>query len=1808
MYSAQIRLRSSFRPIHSLVLVALFLLALPACKQHKSIKVVDTNFEEEIAEQQNLVFQFSNDLIPDSLLQRWDSTEYIAFEPKVKGSFRWNQTNELVFSPAAGFAPGVQYKATLTKALLRKLKGKQYEVDNKVLNFHTAPLRVESAHAQWTRGLQQSNVMLQLDIHFNYETDLSQAATKLQLKANGGDVSFSAISSGIGKQLSVQFVPFNENNESVDIKASLDKGIGIVGSKVASTKDTSFHLSIASRLRLEVTNTEAQHDGLQGLVDISLSQAIDAEGLQQAISIEPAVPFEASVSETGISIVSKEFNPQVSYNITLGQQLKGIFGGKLSEEKVVQASFGELEPAINFVNNKGMYLSSKGYRNLAINIVQVPKVEVTVVKVYENNIIQLLKQGNSYGYEYTEDDDYHSYEYISTTDLGDTVFSKTYDSDKLPKANATHLLHLDFADKLKGYDGVYVVTIASADQKWLTQSKILSLSDIGLIVKQEANKLFVFANSIRNATPISGAKISFISNTNQLVHQTTTDGEGVAVFDIISEKAPNFRIAMVSAKSGEEYSFLSFAQSSIETSRFDIGGRTVNATGLNAWLYAERNLYRPGETIHASVVVRNESWMPPGEMPVKLKLLMPNGKEFSNQRKILNEQGSAEVAYSIPHTAITGPYTLQVFSGNDVLLNSYYISVEDFMPDRIKVDMKLNKERYAPGDSLMAGITANNLFGTPAAGRNYDWELNLNKVDFQPKGFESYDFSLQKQFDFNTVFHSGSTDANGQAQEGFTLPADISESGILKGNAHATVFDETGRPVHRFANFEVVTQSRFIGIGESERYVGTRRPAGVKLIALDADGKVSSETATVTVFRKEWQNVIQQSGERYRYVSQWTEKQLSSRNISISGSNTTFSFTPDLSGEYEIRVSRAGSSSYVSRTFYAYGFMDTRYSSFEVNNEGNVSIKADKETYNPGQNMHLLFTAPFEGRMLVTIERDKVLEYHFLQTNGKSASLDIKATDAHLPNVYVSATLFRAMDASEMPLTVAHGYRNISVAASKNKMPVSVKVAAQSRSKTKQRISVTASPGAYLSIAAVDEGILQVKNYQSPDPYAYFFQKVALGVSSYDIYPLLLPEYKSSQSSTGGDGAASDQANRVNPLFVNRVKNVSYWSGVLQADASGHAYYDIDIPQFSGDLRVMVVAYKDKSFGSFDNHMKVADPIVISTALPRFLSPGDQALMPVTLSNTTAKATNALVSVQTEGALGLSSVSSQTISIPANREGRALFNISAANAIGAGKVLVTVKALNETFTNETELAVRPPASLQKEFLAGFAKAGSTENICAGHRFIPKTYSGQLVVAASPLVQFSKSIQYLVQYPYGCVEQTTSAAFPQLYYGDLVQALNGKTSTDINPNYNVQQAVNKLQAMQLPNGALSYWPGGEYESWWGSVYAAHFLIEAQKAGFEVNEGTIKRLSDYMRLRLKKKETIDYYYNGKEHRTIVAKEVPYSLYVLALAHQPQQSIMNYYKGNSDQLSLDGRYLLAAAFSLSGQADKAKQCLPPAFSGEISVAQSGGSFYSPIRDMGITLNALIDMDPANPQVAALARSLSASLSRQAYLNTQEAAFGILAMGKLAKRAAASGGKAEIWQNGKMLAQTNGAPVKLDLTKTNGTLQIKSSGKQGFYFFKEQSGVSADGIVKEEDKFLRVRRSFYNRNGQQISSGSFRQNELIVVKLVLESQDRMRIDNVVLTDMLPAGFEIENTRLNDMPNLKWVTERKDKSEPDYMDVRDDRLNLFTEVAGTPKVFYYMVRAVSPGTFKLGPVQADAMYNGMYHSYHGAATIKIIP
>ncbi len=339
------------------------------------------------------------------------------------------------------------------------------------------------------------------------------------------------------------------------------------------------------------------------------------------------------------------------------------------------------------------------------------------------------------------------------------------------------------------------------------------------------------------------------------------------------------------------------------------------------------------------------------------------------------------------------------------------------------------------------------------------------------------------------------------------------------------------------------------------------------------------------------------------------------------GSNTVYSFVPRSPGDYEVRIYRPGANNYVSRSFYSYGSWGADNSSFEVSKEGNIDIEIDKKSYLSGEKVTALFKTPFSGKMLVTMETDHVVSYQYVDVSNRTASVDLKLTADHVPNVYITATLIKPHEVSNIPLTVAHGFQNVTVEDKNRKINVEVVAQKTVRSKTHQKVTVKAAPGSFVTLSAVDNGVLQISDFKTPDPYDYFYQKKALQVTAFDLYPLLFEEVRARLSSTGGDGDfEKDMAGRINPLAAKRVKVVSYWGGIKKANGSGLAEFEFDVPQFSGELRLMAVSYKGQSFGAADNTMTVADPIVISTALPRFLSPGDTVSVPVTFTNTTTKA------------------------------------------------------------------------------------------------------------------------------------------------------------------------------------------------------------------------------------------------------------------------------------------------------------------------------------------------------------------------------------------------------------------------------------------------------------------------------------------------------------------------------------------------------------------------------------------------------------
>jgi alpha-2-macroglobulin len=1788
-------------------------MAFLSCNRN-AVTLSYTNAKEEVPQLGNLRFRFSKSIIKEDKLNVWDSTEYISFNPAIAGRFRWESPDELVFSPAQPLSPATTYKAEIKKAVL---ESSEYDkiTGGDDIKFHTPPLTLDNSQVIWMLENETSRKAVpQVDLFFNYRINPEDLKSRLSIEVDGTKAEVSAVSLSTDNKLSFRINGLKQEDKDLAAKVIIDKGLKPESGNTATEEPITASLFIPSPYVLTIQNVASDHDGVEGVVRVTTSQQLTGESIRPLVRFDPEIAFTTELSETGFIIRSDKFDMEKSYVLNIAKGLKGKIGGVLKEAYSTSVAFGELEAGINFTNNKAVYLSKRGGKNIEVQITNVAKVKLVVSKIYENNLIMAQRYGynpketRTAGYSEDYEGEYYYNENGGDAMLGDVIYEKEIDTRSLPRSGAAgRILNFSqFEDGLPDFKGVYHVMLRSTEDYWVKDSRFISLSDLGLIAKEGQDKIFVFTNSIKTAGAVEGAIVNVYSVNNQLLGTATSNSEGVAEIAYSKKDFSGFRPAMIIAKTADDFNYLPFNNTRVNMSRFEVGGKRNNPSGFDAFVYAERDIYRPGEKVNFSVIVRDRKWKNPGDVPLKLKFLLPNGKELKSFRKTLNEEGSIEASIDIAPSAITGTYSLEVYTSNDVMLAWKGFSIEEFVPDRIRVTTKLDKTFVRAEGSTTLSINAMNFFGPPATNRNYELEVQVKQKYFAPEKFNDYDFSLTNATSyFDKLVRQGKTDDGGNATELYEVPDVYSNVGALQANFFTTVFDETGRPVSRGASLDIYTQDIFFGIKRDWfYYYPLNQPVKFMLAAVNKDGNVVNSEARIEVIKHEYKTVLTRSGNYFRYESQTEDKMMIENKVSV-GNGTVYSYVPRSPGNYEIRIYAQGSSTYVSRSFYSYGSWGGNANSFEVSAEGNVDIELDKKSYFSGESVKALFKTPFSGRMLVTIETDHVVSYQYVEvSSNRTATLDLKLDGNHVPNAYITATLIKPHEMSDIPLTVAHGFQNVRVEEKSRKIPVEIVAQKSVRSRTKQKVTVKAAPGSLVTLAAVDNGVLQISDYKTPDPYDYFYQKKALQVYAYDLYPLLFAEVKATLSSTGGDGEL-DMSKRVNPMPAKRIKVVSYWSGIKKADGSGEADFEFDIPQFSGELRLMAVSYKGESFGSADNTMTVADPLVISTALPRFLSPGDTVNVPVTVSNTTDRATSVATTLSVSSPLKVVGDNSENVVLKGKSEGRAMFRIVADPVLGVSNVTVVANGLGEKFSDVTEISVRPPSTLQKATGSGSITGGSTKQISIGiSDFISSSTDYELVVSRSPALELGEHLKYLVQYPYGCTEQTVSAAFPQLYYGDMADLMQLNKQSAGNANYNILEAIRKIKMRQLYTGAVTLWDGGGTEDWWATIYSAHFLLEAKKAGFDVDNSLVETMLGYINNRLKNREFVTYYYNRDKNRKIAPKEVAYGLYVLALAGRSNVPAMNYYKAKPEILALDSRYLLSAAYATAGDKKSFNAMLPSAFAGEESVPQTGGSYYSDIRDEAISLNALLDVDPGNAQIPVMIRHVGDKLKGRRYLSTQERAFAFLAIGKHARAANQVTATATIKAGGKTIAKVDGGKwrgTKADLNGTN--IEITVSGSGRLYYFWQAQGISASGAYKEEDNYLKVRKRFYNRFGSEITGNKFKQNDLIIIGITLERAYATSIENVVITDLLPAGFEIENPRTKEIPGMDWI---KDGLSPTALDVRDDRIHFFVNADYNKQVYYYAVRAVSPGTYKMGPVSADAMYNGEYHSYNGAGIIVV--
>ncbi len=1771
------------RPFWDLVCVSALVFLFAACgARGPGVEIVEVVPEGEVQRATNLTFVFSDDVVGDSAMAEPLAEAPISFEPPIPGQFQWVAANKLRFYPEVMLAPSTEYTAEVSGSVVTP-HGRSLQGERSFL-FNTPRLSINSAFVTFEYDpATNTQAKLVATIEFNYDVEPADVRSAVHLRyADGEAIPFQLTTQERSTIMALEAPGVQRADDERKISLEVDESLMAVGGNLGLANAYSRPATLPGQNSLKVQQLLAVREAADSQVlKVAFNLPVRSENAAEFITIQPAVAVQATSSHNFLNLRGA-FQEDQTYQITVREGITAVDGSRLGRDFKSAVSFQgqDIPPQVDFVGD-GFYLTRSGPLNLGLATINVDKVLLEVDKIYPNNLVYALNAynfGDPEGYYYWNS----GLESIGTSIYDDELAVQVQTNEEV-------VTPVDIQSYLREHNvGLFKVTARMAEERWNSVSRWVVATNLGLIAKEAGDDLWVWVHSLSGLNPQSGVEVKLFSQNNQELLTATTDAEGIAIFSDYTRFEDEFTPYVVTATQGNDLSFLELTRRRIATSDFDVGGQAYLEGGYEAFVYNERGVYRPGETAHLGSIVRGANAAVPQPFPVHLRVTGPDGKTLSEQRNRLNGQGGAAYAVDIPDYALTGRYTAALLVGEDQIGTTSF-SVEEFVPDRMKVSVGTDRETYNPGERMQIDVEGLTLFGPPAAGRTVQTSVEIEAFAFAPPDYRSFTFG-DRERSFNEVkndLEEARLDDNGRITLNYALPQNLQPPTALRAVVEATVLEPGGRGVTNYTGAIVHPTETYIGVRpRTDGYAEPNQAFGFDVVTLNTDAQpVSGQSLQVTLHHIYWNTIWRRGNDgRYRYISERTEEIESTQEVTSASSISQFNVTPREYGRYRVEVVDPASGAKTTYSFYSSGW---GYAAWAMDTPDRVQLELDKDEYRAGENAQVLVRAPFPGKLLLTVERERVYHHQVVTLTENTATVPVPVTDAHKPNVYISAHLIRSTEGLDRDESArAFGVVPLMVNSESNRLQIAMEAPEVIRPQNTLTVNLEVEGGQgtpFVTVAAVDEGITQLTDFRTPDPHGYFFGKKRLQVDSYDLYGMLLPDVTPTLSSPAGDIEAG-RRRRLNPASARRVKPVAFWSGQVETDRRGRAQVSFDIPQFNGTVRLMAVAYDGDRFGSAEEQTIVRDPIVMTPTLPRFIGSGDEFVVPVSLFNGTGRDGSFEVRLEADGPVQLASEARQSVQIEDGREGQVYFKVTADRTLGTATFSLTASGSGQTTSDEIEVSVRPPVPFTTLTGSGQLRPGEPAQFTFPGEFMDGTHDFELVVSSFPTVRFAGSLNYLLRYPHGCLEQTTSKVFPLLAYYDIARLVNPQMFEGNGADYFIEEGIAKIERMQMVSGAFTYWPGGGYSNTWGSIYASHFLVEARKAGYVVTESVYTKMLDAVADMARN-------YHSQDRYTL--EQSAYASYVLALAGKSDRSTMLYLKNSAlDKLPTYSRYQLAGAFALSGDAATARQLLPQSASPPVTIQQrdTGGNFNSNLKSKAIMLDILAEVAPDSPQVPRLVEELSEMAEVGRYYTTQENAYAFLALGKIMRQQGQADYTGRFLVEGSQVAtfdETNQRFTSPDWLGEAVTLEIDGQGS-GYYYWKAE-GLPSTQDVDEYDRDMTVRRRFLNERGSPVTNlSSFGQGDLLIAELTFSALEN--VENVAIVDMLPAGFEIENPRLQSRRGVDWISD--DAYRPDHMDIRDDRLILYGDLqAGKQHKFYYGIRAVTAGSFKLPPVRAEAMY-----------------
>lgn len=1807
-----------------------FVVLFWACKTQ-----TDENFDSDPTQFESFIESYSSGYISNSgdirIALRFEpvgwkngqelESSLIQMEPRVKGKIQVLNNHTVAFIPSEKLPQDTEFKITFQLGALTQTEKEQREFRFRVrtikqdFSVHTQELQSYSRDWNYVKAFVQSSDYMSWETATSL-VEASQNGNKLKIKWNKAESNeryFAFTIDSIQRQI-----------EDHSIEISYD------GTKHGISQKGKLSYFIPGKNNFSVIAAEITDANNQQL-SINFSDPIKkGQDLRGLIALGDESPAKFTLNGN----VLRVFFDQSLKGKKLLEVFQGIEsedGFKMKKNHQQWMTFDQTKPEVRFKKSGSLLPTANDFK-VHIEVVNLKAVDVKIYRIFQNNILQFLQDNNI--------DGQYSLRKVSLPIASQRL---DFDVNRFKNPNQWQPLALDLRQLIQPEPGaIYRVELSYKkayslyqcesntdeqepevsyydeyndsyyynDYDWRQRDNPchntyyyerkaatnILVTDLGVVVKRDdVNNYSFFVTNILTTQPINGAKVQLYNYQQQLLQEGTTNAEGVAVLNSVKDAF----FAVISQQQQRTYVKLDEG-ATLSLSSFDVAGQKLQQ-GLKGYIYGERGVWRPGDTLHIGFMLNDAQQKMDASHPIKLRLSDPNGKLM--HQEVQKYRKDQHYVFKIPTQASdpTGTWEAVIHVGGAKFFKG--LKIETIKPNRLKINYPNPPEIVKSGDAVPIQAQVNWLHG--AVGKQLKLQVNakFSAQKTQFKGYENFHFDdLTRSFDTDeSEIFSGKTDDNGAAR--FNIPSKIAENapGMVKGALLSKVYENGGD----FSS-DVMT----LTFSPYTTYVGLRTPDPNKYGILDTGKKHSFEIAAVDENGKPRAH---QNVEVHFYKLEWRwwwdatdsylanfnsqrgvilQKSISAKTQANGKSVVQFSASEQDWGRYLVRVEHPESGHATSQiVFFDWPYTSGKTRSGEGSQANLLVFSSDAKKYNVGQNARITFPSSEGGRALVSLETgSKILKTFWVNTQKNETEISLPITAEMAPGVYVYVSLIQpyAQTKNDLPIRM-YGVIPLEVIHKNTVLEPIIKMPEVLKPEQKTSISVSEKNGKAMTytIAVVDDGLLDLTRFKTPNAWPNFYSKEALGVKTWDIYDDIIGAYGGKVRqllSIGGDedmgGAKAKKASRFTPVVIHL--------GPFTLEKGKTNQHQIQLPKYVGSVRTMVVAgdVNTQAYGAAEKTTPVRSPLMLLASGPRKISPGETITLPVTVFAMEKNIKNVEIQVQGNKGIRVEGSNTQRLTFDQPEEKMAYFSLKVGEAIGTSGVKITAVSGNERATYTLDWEIVNPNPITRESRSFVIEAQKSLELPLD-AVVMQDASFTAELSYFPSMDFEKRLNYLIEYPHGCLEQTTSAVFPQLYLSDvLTLSADQKRQTQ----QNIKAGIQKIHNMQLANGGLSYWSGQQARPEdWSTTYAGHFMLEAERKGYVLPP---QFKSKWLEYQAKAAKQWRFEQNGSE----LAQA--YRLYTLALAKQPDISTMNRLR-ETKGMNADAKFRLAAAYALIGQKQAGTQLLNGlAFDGKNS-----HYFGSLERNRALAIETYFLLGEKTKAYAEL-KKLSTAFASSEWMSTQTTAMGLKVFAQVIGESKPGPWTVDWTQDGRteVLKSTQSVLLKtIELKGQKPKVQLKNNSENPLFVQLTQRGILPMGQEKVVQQKLNAQVVLKNKKGQIYTGNSFEQGSEWIAEINLKNNSSERVDQVALTYVLPSGFEILNFRYTDYGE-------QTNAGVDYTDIRDDRmLYYFSLKSGETKTFRVLVQASYLGKYYAPGLQAEAMYDATYLARNAGKWIEVV-